>query len=208
MINREDMLELTRRMTVSRSSFTRIAGAYIDSEGYIDGTFNTNFLNLSPKEKQKNLALAKTIPFSDTNENLKSYAFTKQNKDIWQLLHGMLSCGLKNDALMDTFYEIVAETYRTNKEYAIFIFHDRYDIPVKTSDKERLGDSEEVYDYLICAICPLIGEYEPGSPECGFLYPMFHERSSDIDHIGIFNCSNVSPHKDFEALLLQHTSFL
>ena len=29
-INREDMLELTRRMTPSRTSFTRIAGCYVD----------------------------------------------------------------------------------------------------------------------------------------------------------------------------------
>lgn len=44
MINREDMLELTRRMTPARASVGRIAGAYFDEEGYVDGTFNTNFL--------------------------------------------------------------------------------------------------------------------------------------------------------------------
>lgn len=114
----------------------------------------------------------------------------------------MKSCGLKNDALMYTFYEIVAEIYKTNSEYAIFIFHDRYDVPVKASDKERIGDSEEVYEYLICAICPLIGEYEPGSPECGFLYPMFQDRSSDIHHIGIFNHDKEKPHTELERLLL------
>ena len=43
MINREDMMELTRRMTPARSSVGRIAGAYFDEEGYVDGTFNTNF---------------------------------------------------------------------------------------------------------------------------------------------------------------------
>ncbi len=203
MINREDMLELTRRMTVSRTSFTRIAGAYMDAEGYIDGTFNINFLNLSAKDKQSNLAIAKTIPFSDTNENLKEYPFSQRNKSIWQLLHGMMDCGLKNDALMETFYEIIAEKYETNKEYAIFVFYDRYDIPVKTNDKERLGDSEEVYDYLICALCPLEGEYEPGTPECGFLYPMFRDRSNDENHIGIFNRSKEHPHKELEELFLQ-----
>ena len=31
-IDREDMLELTRRMTVSRNCFGRIAGAYMDEE--------------------------------------------------------------------------------------------------------------------------------------------------------------------------------
>ena len=58
MINREDMLELTRRMTVARTSMTRIAGSYMDADGEIDGTFNTNFLNLSTGEKEKNLAIA------------------------------------------------------------------------------------------------------------------------------------------------------
>ena len=66
MIQREDMLELTRRMTPARSCISRIAGAYFDEEGYVDGTFNTNFLRLSLSERTKQLALAKTVPFSDT----------------------------------------------------------------------------------------------------------------------------------------------
>ena len=44
MINREDMLELTRRMTPARTSFTRIAGCYVDADGDFDGSFNINFL--------------------------------------------------------------------------------------------------------------------------------------------------------------------
>ena len=42
-INREDMLELTRRMTLKRNCFDRIAGAYLDEEGFVDGTFNKHF---------------------------------------------------------------------------------------------------------------------------------------------------------------------
>ena len=33
-INREDMLELTRRMTLKRNCFDRIAGAYLDEEEF------------------------------------------------------------------------------------------------------------------------------------------------------------------------------
>ena len=40
MISRDDMLELTRRMTLSRNCFARVAGAYMDEDGYDDGTFN------------------------------------------------------------------------------------------------------------------------------------------------------------------------
>ena len=35
-INREDMLELTRRMTPKRNCFSRIAGAYFDGEGFVE----------------------------------------------------------------------------------------------------------------------------------------------------------------------------
>ena len=59
MINREDMLELTRRMTLSRNSFTRIAGCYVDNDGDFDGSFNTNFLKLSAPDRTENLKLAK-----------------------------------------------------------------------------------------------------------------------------------------------------
>ena len=102
-INREDMMELTRRMTLSRTSMTRIAGAYMDDEGFIDGTFNINFLNLKGADKEKNLSIAKAIPYSKTNENLKRYAFKKDamGKDsMFRLLMGMKTCGLKNDAIM------------------------------------------------------------------------------------------------------------
>ena len=61
MLKRDDMLELTRRMTPARSCFTRIAGAYLDEEGYVDNTFNVNFLKLSAADKAKNLALSASL---------------------------------------------------------------------------------------------------------------------------------------------------
>ena len=79
MINRDDMLELTRRMTPARASVGRIAGAYFDEEGYVDGTFNTNFLKLSASERTRNLNMAKTVLISKTNEQLKEYRITKES---------------------------------------------------------------------------------------------------------------------------------
>lgn len=189
MINREDMLELTRRMTVSRTSFNRIAGAYIDDEGYVDGTFNTHFLKLSTKDKQTNINLAKTVPFSKTNEELVEYSFPQNNKQstgMKQLLLGIRETGLKNDDLLDVFYEKFGEYFVSSGEYAIYMFHDRYDVPVKAADKERLGESEEVYEYMICIACPLYKEYTLGEPLLGFLYPAFKDRSCDMEHILVY----------------------
>lgn len=64
MISRDDMLELTRRMTPARTCFDRIAGAYINDIGEIEDSFNIHFGKLSGAEKARNLALAKTIPFA------------------------------------------------------------------------------------------------------------------------------------------------
>ena len=189
-INREDMLELTRRMTPSRTSFTRIAGCYVDKDGDFEGSFNVNFLKLSQKDKAKNLEIAKTIPFSETNVQLKRYKIEETSREVRgliQMLNAMKECGLKNDALMDTFYDIIMENYEFGAPYGIIVFHDRYDVPVKTSDKERQWESEEVYEYLICALCPLADEYEPDKPFWGFLYPAFTDRSCDWDHINIFH---------------------
>lgn len=189
-ISREDMLELTRRMTVKRNCFTRLAGAYFDADGYVDGTFNINFLKLSEKEKNKNLAIAKTIPFADTNIKLKYSAFadTEQKPgSIWQTLIALKECELKNDALLDIFYEFIGERYRPAEQYAVYLFYGNYDVPLKAEDKESLWESEEVYSFIICTICPYTGDYELKMPEWGFLFPAFSERSSDINGIAVYN---------------------
>lgn len=189
MINREDMLELTRRMTPARSSVARIAGAYYDEEGYVDGTFNTHFLNLSAAERTKNLNMAKTVLISKTNEQLKEYkipADERKQGSIWQLLDGIKESELKNDAFLDILYELIAEKFHPGYPFSCFLLFGQYDVPVKGSDKEWMEDSEEVYTYLLCCISPLVGEYEPGKPKCGFLYPAFRSRTTNDEYINIF----------------------
>lgn len=190
MIDREDMLELTRRMTLKRNCFTRLAGAYMDEEGYMDGTFHTNFLKLSPGEQEKNMAIAKAIPFARENVNLEEYPFAAAQEgpgSMWRLLMELRDCELKNDALLEIFYEVAGERLEIKEPYAIYVFHGTYDVPRKGSDKERQWESEEVYRFLICAVCPLTGEYEPGEPMSGFLFPAFRNRSSDIHRALVFH---------------------
>ena len=106
---------------------------------------------------------------------------------MWQLLQAMLQSGLKNDALMDIFYEQIADGYPVDYECAIYVFHGVYDIPLKGKDKESLWESEEVYDFLICTISPMFEEYKPEEPVFGFMYPAFSDRSADRDKIDIFH---------------------
>ena len=190
MINREDMLELTRRMTPARNCFDRIAGAYINDMGEVEDSFNVHFGKLSGSEKSRNLVLAKAIPFAKTNEQLKEYTFSEKAKgkdSIYTLLRAIRQCGLKNDALMEILYEQIADGFPVDYEFATFVFHGTYDVPIKAKDKESLWDSEEVYDFIICTVSPMAGEYEPAEPVFGFLYPAFSDRSGDEEKIDIFH---------------------
>lgn len=208
MINREDMLELTRRMTPSRTCFDRIAGAYISEMGEIEDTFNIHFGKLSGSEKARNLKLAKAIPFSKTNEQLKEYTFaeTIKGKDsVRQLLQAVQECGLKNDALMEILYEQMADAYIVDNRYAVYVFHGVYDIPVKAKDGESLWESEEVYDFIICTISPMEDEYQPAEPVFGFLYPAFSDRSPDKSMINIYH---INPDIPEEGLLYKITGRL
>lgn len=205
-INREDMLELTRRMTLKRNCFDRIAGAYFDEEGYVDGTFNRHFQRLAAKDQQKNLDIAKAIPFSETNVQIKEYcipAEAKKSGGIWQMLAALNECGLKNDALLEVFYEMFGEKYRAEGRFAVSFFHGSYDVPLKASDGERLGESEEVYQFMVCAVCPVDEDYEMGTPECGFLFPAFHDRSGDPNRVDVYEREQ-EKHREFlqEILLL------
>lgn len=201
MINREDMLELTRRMTPERTCFDRIAGAYINDMGEIEDSFNIHFGKLSGSEKARNLEIAKAIPFSKTNVQLKEYDFpmiSKGKNSIYQLLQAIQQCGLKNDALMDILYEQITDGYVVPEEFAIYVFHGVYDIPLKGKDKESLWESEEVYDFIICTVSPMRAEYEPDTPVFGFIYPAFSDRSADREKIDIFH---VNPEEKEEGLL-------
>ena len=202
-IDREDMLELTRRMTLSRNCFTRVAGCYFDRDGEIDDTFNVNFLNLKPTDQKTNLELAKTVPFARTNDQLKGYLFPENamgKGSMFQLLLGILQCGLKNDLLMEVLYEQIAKNYSDSADSAIYVYHGSYDIKTKTADHEYLDDSEAVYDFLIVTVGKILFDYEPDLPEFGFLFPAFYERGIARNAVNIFH---KYPERVEKALLKQ-----
>ena len=63
---------------------------------------------------------------------------------------------LKDDELLEEFYDRVIESFDYGENYLILLVHGAYDIPGKASDNEEMFDaSDEVYEYLLCAVCPV-----------------------------------------------------
>jgi len=190
MINREDMLELTRRMTVKRNCISRIVGAYFDREGFVDGTFNIHFLKLSESEREKNLKLCKAVPFAETNTELKEMkipdAALKPGSAV-HFLKSAIDTEFKNDALFDAFYDYFGENMVLPYDFALYFFLGNYDIPLKGTDKVEQWESEEMYKFLIGIVCPVDKDYEPSDPVCGFIYPAYKNKGAYENLINVYN---------------------
>ena len=52
-------------------------------------------------------------------------------------------------------------------------------------------------------ICPLEGDYEPGRPECGFLFPAYVDGGADLNHVDIFQADVRKPHRELAEKILQ-----
>ena len=124
---------------------------------------------------------------------------------------------LADDETVDTFYNKVIENYEYGENYYIILIHSAYDVPGKASDNEEMFDaSEEVYNHILCCICP-VKLSEPGlsyneatnaieerprdwwvqTPMTGFLFPAFNDRSSDIHGVLYFSRNPEELHSEF-----------
>ena len=66
-----------------------------------------------------------------------------------QFLYRLKSSGLKDDALLEAFYDKVIESYREPENYFIILVHGAYDIPRRAKDGLEMFDaSEDVYDFI------------------------------------------------------------
>ena len=97
-----------------------------------------------------------------------------------------------------------------------FVFNGMYDIPEKTEDKIKTGESGDVFVFTCVSVCPLKLS-KPGlsfndkaiivdgrrlmvsPPKASFIYPAFVGRSADYDHALVMYDSFLSPFFDKPA---------
>ncbi len=218
-MNKKDISELKKRMSKNGCTFTRVCGCYVDADRNKVTKIEETFLNLDDEEFFKYLDLAKKVLSGHIGNQLLELEFPLAEEATGgrqQFLLGLRESKLKNDALLDTFYDHVIETYDYVGNYLILIFHDAYDVMTKTTDNNKLDESEEVYEYLLCAICPVtlskpglgylsddnrigprVRDWVVGVPDTGFVFPAFSDRSSDIHSVIFYTKDTKAPHSEF-----------
>lgn len=217
-MKKKDILELKRRLTKNNCTFSRICGCYVDVDKNIVTTFGETFLNLPDEEFYKYLDIAKGIfkgKLKDNMLNLELSEEAKEENDMQQFLLTMRETGLKNKEMLMAFYERVIDNYDYIGDYLILLYRDAYDVITKTSDNNKIDESEDVYEYMLCAICPvnltapglaysesenaIVNRFRDkvvGAPDTGFLFPAFTDRKEDRDAMLFYTRDTKAPHQE------------
>ena len=204
-MRKKDILELKRRLKKDHCTFTKMCGCYVNGEKHIILNFRETFLNLDEDEYFKYLEIAKKVLSGTIGNNLLELNFPT-NEDLINerqiSLMQLKNSRLKDDALLDDFYHSIIDNYDYTGNFLILVFHDAYDVITKTTDNAKVDESEEVYEYVLCAICPVslsdpglryfeeenkikarIRDWVVDVPTNGFVFPAFIDRSSDVNAI-------------------------
>jgi len=223
-MNKKDILELRKRMKKSGCTFTKLRGCYVNSEKEIVLHIDETFLNLDDEEFDKYLDIAKKTLSGSLGNNLLELEFPMEEEFAGgkqQFLMALRESKLKDDDLLEAYYQLIIDNYDYAGNYLILLYHDVYDVIKKTTDNINLDESEEVHEYLICAICPVeltkpalgylanenrIGprnrDWVVSPPDTGFVFPAFTDRSTDIHSVLYYTKNTKEPHKEIMESVL------
>lgn len=222
---KQEINELKRLYTPSNCSITRICGCYVDGEKNKKTEFKEAFLSLPEEEIFKYFELLRKTLSGSLGKNLLNLDFplaSEQEGGTQVALLALRDSKLKDDALIEEFYDRVINTYEYVGNYLILLIHDAYDVPGKTTDGLTMDDaSDTVFEYIMCCICPVnlskpglsydninnefhnrIRDWVVEMPETGFLFPSFNDRATDIHSTLFYSKNPEEAHSEFVENIL------
>ena len=219
-MNKREISEIKKQFKKDNNAITRICGCYVDAEKQIKTSLKEAFFALSEEEIFKYYEIFRKTLSGGIGKNLHNLEYSIHDEgegSAHSLLMKLREDKLTDDETVDSFYNKVIENYDYGENYYIILIHSAYDVPGRAADHEEMFDaSEEVYNHILCCICPVklskpglsynettnLIEERPRDwwvqpPMTGFLFPAFHDRSADIHSILYFSKNPEELHYEF-----------
>ena len=202
-MTKQEISEIKKLLTPKNCSITRICGCYVDGEKNKKTELKQAFLALPEEEMFKYFEILRKNLSGTLGKNLLTLEFPLKSEEeggAQEFLLRLRDSKLKDDALLEEYYDRIIANYEYVGNYLILIVHDVYDVPGRTSDGIDMEDaSDEIYEYILTCICPVelskpglsynaventfqnrIRDWVVSLPETGFLFPAFTDRSTDL----------------------------
>ena len=213
-----ELREIKRRFRPDKSNIPSIVGCFVNENKEIIYKISQSIALSESLVSAKLLAVMKKTLSGSLGTNLTDIEFsTKQVSESEEhaLLMGLLKSELRDEALLDKFYNKVKESVKFDSNYVILLARDAYDVFSKSSDGESL-ESNETFNYVVCAICPVKSTPEAlsfreadslfhaissasvlSSPELGFMFPTFDDRRTNIYNALYYTRSVSESYREF-----------
>lgn len=202
-MTKQEISEIKKLLTPKNCSITRICGCYVDGEKNKKTELKQAFLALPEEEMFKYFEILRKALSGTPGKNLLTLDFPLNSEaegGPQEFLLRLRDSKLKDEALLEEFYDRIIANYEFVGNYLILVVHDVYDVPGRTRDGIEMEDaSDEIYEYLLACICPVelskpglsydaaentfrnrIRDWVVGLPDTGFLFPAFTDRSCDL----------------------------
>lgn len=203
-MNQKELNELRRRFRFDRTAINRIYGCYVNGAGEIISRIDTSLGMMSQEEAEMYLKLLKKALAGTLGKNLIDIVFTTKqvmDSEEHKLLTQLRTSKLQDSFAREDFYQkVISSLDMDGQNYLILLAADSYDVPHHGKDGETFEEgSDQVFTYFVCAISPvkdasLALRYDAelrqfhststgqtvASPDVGFLFPAFDDRSANI----------------------------
>lgn len=219
-MTKKEISELKKLFKKDGGCITRICGCYVGSEKDKITTFREAFYSLQEEDTFKYYEIFKKTLSGTPGRNLIQLEFplgAEAEGGTQEFLLRLRNSELKDEELLEEFYNKVIQYYYCEGNYLILLIHTAYDVPGVASDGFGMEDaSEEVYSFLLCSVCPVNLSkpglsYHPESnlfrncsrdwlvelPQIGFLFPAFTDRSTDLHSTLYYTKNPDEPHEEF-----------
>ena len=216
----KEISEIRRRLSRDKGAIGKIYGCFVNNRKEVISYIDTSLATMYQSDSEKFMALFKKVLSGGLDRCMMDIEFsTKQVMESDE--HKLLMC-LKNSHLNDrgareALYSKIINTVNFEEDnYLILLTCDDYDVPMKSTDGESYNDSETVFSYFVCCVCPvkegkeelgyvpseqLFKSYLPpmsvGAPRLGFMFPSFQDRAANIYNTLFYTKDPSDMHDEF-----------
>ncbi|WP_294408101.1 DUF4317 domain-containing protein [uncultured Ruminococcus sp.] len=207
-MNKKEIAEIKKNFSDDCGFFTvnHVVTAFVDAEKNIKCKTNQLY-NIIPQDESELIMInLKKVLSGRIGANLLEYGFPKDaylDGGAQHFLYDTLTSKLVDDEAVDKFLNAIVEKVEYISTYTIFAAHCTYSVLSKNKAGDLDEEADTDYNFIITAICPvnlridgLIYNEENNSiakkessdrivelPSDGFVYPLFNDRSADVNGV-------------------------
>ncbi|HRU97325.1 DUF4317 domain-containing protein [Ruminococcus sp. XPD3002] len=218
-MNKKETAEIKKNFSDKSGFFImeRVLTGFIDAEKNLRYHHVNSCLTMPVEEHDVYDETLKKVLNTNVGKSFVEYEFPNEAYEEGkpqEMLYTLLRSELKDEVLCENFLNHIANNIAYTGPFAVITAYCTYTIRKKDKNDEYAEGEDEIYNYLLTAICP-VNTGSDGfvfdsfnneimkkmnteliiskAPSDGFLYPVFSNRSSDINHVMYYAKSASKP---------------